>query len=444
MAALTGEQIAQLAYQAGFRGEDLVRVVAIAKRESSYNPRAFNGNTNTGDKSYGLMQINMLGSMGPARMKAFGITSEDQLYDPLTNMKAAYALYKSSGNQLTPWGGYKGVSDTHGADVEAARTVVNSAGAKGVLGKDFTAMSGGGITEGSKALNDMSDDEIKAYIAANYGYAAGYLNIPQVGDILIDAARKGQTAAQVQARIASTDWWKNTTDSVRTFEGIAASDPATAQRMIAQKQAAISDQAAAMGANIDQATLKTIAWEAISFGWSDVQLNDALVSELKKDPSAITAPRGQMAANIASVKQMAAQYGLAVGDPQAQQYSLSMLDGKLTQQALQAMFINQAKGKYPTLAPQIDAGITPQQFFAQYQSEGAKLLDVPDAAIDIFNDPRFSDVLQVPGDKGPRPMTISEFQQKVRGLPEWKTTQNAQATAADVVDFLGKKMGAFK
>jgi len=300
----------------------------------------------------------------------------------------------------------------------------------------------GGITPGSTALNNMTDDEIKDYIAANYGYAAGYLNVPEVGAILVDAARKGQTPAQVQARIANTTWWKTTTDSVRQFQGIASSDPATAQRMIAQKQASISDQAAAMGANIDPATLKTIAWEALSFGWSDAQLNDALLGEMKKDPTATSAPRGQMAANIAAVKQLGAQYGISISDPQAQEYSFAMLDGKLTQQGLQAMMINQAKGKYPSLAGVIDQGITPQQFFAPYQSEAAKLLDVPDASINLFNDPRFSDVLQVPGDKGPRPMTISEFQQKVRTLPEWKQTQNAQQTASDVTEFLSRKFGA--
>jgi lysophospholipase L1-like esterase len=152
MASLSAEQIAQLAYQAGFRGEDLVNVVAIAKRESGYNTQSFNGNTGTGDKSYGLMQINMIGNLGPSRLRAFGITSNEQLFDPLTNMKAAYVLYQQSGNKLTPWGGYKGFSNTYSTNVGAARTAVESAQSKGLLGQDWN----GGASVATPAVNPQA------------------------------------------------------------------------------------------------------------------------------------------------------------------------------------------------------------------------------------------------------------------------------------------------
>jgi hypothetical protein len=125
---LTGEQVAQFAYQAGFRGDDLARVVAIAKRESSWNPGALNPNAKTKDYSLGLMQINMLGNLEAERLKLFGLSSKDQLYDPLTNMKAAYALYQNRGGKLTDWGGYKGKSDTYNTDVSEAMAIVKNAG----------------------------------------------------------------------------------------------------------------------------------------------------------------------------------------------------------------------------------------------------------------------------------------------------------------------------
>jgi len=126
--ALSGEQIAQMAYRAGFRGDDLVNVVAISKRESSWRPSAFNGNGATGDRSYGLMQINMIGDLGPARLRQFGLTDNEQLLDPQTNLNAAFRLYADSGNSLHAWGGYKGMSDTFGTDLTAARQVVAAAG----------------------------------------------------------------------------------------------------------------------------------------------------------------------------------------------------------------------------------------------------------------------------------------------------------------------------
>ena len=91
-----------LAVQGGFDPKDAPLVARIAMGESSGNPTAFNGVGR--DQSYGLMQINMLGEMGPERRSQFGITSNEELNDPLTNMKAAHAIYKQQG--WGAWGAY--------------------------------------------------------------------------------------------------------------------------------------------------------------------------------------------------------------------------------------------------------------------------------------------------------------------------------------------------
>jgi hypothetical protein len=124
---LTAEQVAQMAYAVGFRGQGLINVVAIAGRESHYNPGAHNPNRSTGDDSYGLMQINMLGNLGPARREQFGITSNEQLFDPMINLRAAYMM-SGQGTDFDPWGGYKGMSDTYNTNMTAARQVVQALG----------------------------------------------------------------------------------------------------------------------------------------------------------------------------------------------------------------------------------------------------------------------------------------------------------------------------
>jgi spore coat assembly protein SafA len=145
---LSRVQLAQVFYQAGFRGENLVSMVAIAMRESGGRPDAFNGNAGTGDKSYGLVQINMIGKLGEARREQLGLTSNDQLFDPLTNAKAAYTI-SNNGTDLSPWGGYKGESNTYNTDVGAARAAVQQAEAQGLLGQSFASGSGGGSSGGS-------------------------------------------------------------------------------------------------------------------------------------------------------------------------------------------------------------------------------------------------------------------------------------------------------
>jgi hypothetical protein len=125
---LTGEDVARLAYNAGFRGEDLVKVVAISKRESGWNTGAYNPDRSTGDDSYGLMQINMLGNLGPSRRDWFGISNNEALYDPQTNMNAAFMMYSARGNSLYDWGAYKGEENTYNTNMAEALTAVTNAG----------------------------------------------------------------------------------------------------------------------------------------------------------------------------------------------------------------------------------------------------------------------------------------------------------------------------
>jgi len=101
---LSTAQLVAIAKQAGFSQENAVTAAAVAKAESGGRSGVVNDNPKTGDLSYGLWQINMIGRLGPERLKKFGITSYEQLKDPLTNAKAAFIL--SGGSNFTPWSVY--------------------------------------------------------------------------------------------------------------------------------------------------------------------------------------------------------------------------------------------------------------------------------------------------------------------------------------------------
>lgn len=86
-----------LAKSAGFSDRDARIMAAIGMAESGGRSGAYNGNAATGDKSYGLWQVNMLGAMGPQRRQQFGISNNAQLFDPATNAQAARQVYQSQG-----------------------------------------------------------------------------------------------------------------------------------------------------------------------------------------------------------------------------------------------------------------------------------------------------------------------------------------------------------
>ncbi len=93
-------------YQAGFRVNALEIAYAVAMGESGGKATAHNGDTSTGDDSYGLFQINMLGDMGPERRKLYQLKDDSDLFDPATNARVAFEL-SEGGKNWQPWSVYE-------------------------------------------------------------------------------------------------------------------------------------------------------------------------------------------------------------------------------------------------------------------------------------------------------------------------------------------------
>ena len=118
--------------QAGFSGDSLATAYAIVRAESGGRANAFNPRGK--DLSYGLFQINMLGKMGPDRRKKFGLSSNEDLYDPLTNAQVAYAI-SNQGTNFNPWTTY-----TSGKYQQFLQSGTGG-GAPGIAGSSFQQSS---------------------------------------------------------------------------------------------------------------------------------------------------------------------------------------------------------------------------------------------------------------------------------------------------------------
>ena len=68
---------------------------------------AFNGNEETGDSSYGVFQINMVGELGPDRRDKFDLTSNVELFNPVTNSKITFHMTKG-GKDWSAWSSVNG------------------------------------------------------------------------------------------------------------------------------------------------------------------------------------------------------------------------------------------------------------------------------------------------------------------------------------------------
>ena len=101
---LSDIELKELLLAVGFEGKALKTAWAIAKRESNGRPLAYNGDRNTGDSSYGIFQINMLGQLGIDRKEKFSLKSNESLFDPTKNAEIAYHM-TDGGSDWSAWKG---------------------------------------------------------------------------------------------------------------------------------------------------------------------------------------------------------------------------------------------------------------------------------------------------------------------------------------------------
>ena len=104
--SLSDKDLKNLLKLVGFEGQNLKKAWAVAKKESNGRPFAFNGNASTGDSSYGIFQINMLGMLGPDRRKKFELDHNADLFNPVLN--AQIAFHMSNGGE--DWRAWKGMT----------------------------------------------------------------------------------------------------------------------------------------------------------------------------------------------------------------------------------------------------------------------------------------------------------------------------------------------
>ena len=105
MTSLTDSQLVELLKAVGFEGKALKVAWAIAKAESNGRPFAYNGNTSTGDSSFGIFQINMLGKLGPDRRDKYDLDFNAALFNPVMNAQITYRMTKR-GTDWSSWTSY--------------------------------------------------------------------------------------------------------------------------------------------------------------------------------------------------------------------------------------------------------------------------------------------------------------------------------------------------
>lgn len=294
----------------------------------------------------------------------------------------------------------------------------------------------------------MASDDLLAAIMRDYPSFAFLVNDPTFTDpatgqnLLLEAVDPSAPFDQAtfQAKLLNTDWWKTHGAAARQWQVTLNTDPASAQAQKDQRFSEIGQVAARSGFNLSDAQIGDLTERSLMYGVASSS------SEFSKWLAQMWTAPGIAAPEAGQLKAIAeGQYMIHMGDQDLAWWAAQIGTGFQSQAGFTAMLAQQAKGRFPTLAAQIDAGVTPGTYFAPYRSTIAQQLEVSPDSINLMDDPRWSQVLGVTqGDGSIAPMTLSQSIDLARSQPEWRNTDNANAMASDLATKVLTDFGAIK
>ena len=298
-------------------------------------------------------------------------------------------------------------------------------------------------TGGSVGTPSESPADIKSNLMAGLGTLAGIFNsIPELKQLLVKAIAKGENSQNVLADLYKTNWWKGNSDTARAAIEQQIADPATWANNLRNKQSSVSTLANQMGVQLNAAQLGQLAHDAIVNGWDDTNLQKQIAGHFNRGN--VAGMGGQAAQIFAQLKQAAGEYGQQWSDQTTAFRTQQILGQGATVEDYTSELKKNAKAMYPSLAGQIDNGLTIKDIANPYVSAKANILEMDPATINWATDPDVKKALQgtnTPNGQNTGMSPMSSFEQSLRANPKWQYTANARDAASTALLKLGQDFG---
>ena len=260
--------------------------------------------------------------------------------------------------------------------------------------------------------------------AANAGWEQAFATqYPQYGWMLTDldrtkyadvfnlfqkavAPKTEYTDARFQAEFGGSSWFRELQSSTKAFE----------------------IKTAIGTLDWDGASYGKLLSNAVNYGWKDEQLKQESYKQLfaKKDDGTYFNPNAveqvkTTAPYLSAIKTAKSYFSVASQDRMEK-----VLSGEITNEDFLGGLRATAKLKYAHLAPAIDAGQTLEDLTGDYRTVASKLLERPEADIDMSN-PDYETVLSYQDGSSKRMMTTGEWQRMLKSDKKygWEKTKQA-------------------
>lgn len=381
----------------------------------------------SGDRAYGRYQV-MGANVGNWTAKYYGKRLTPQQY--LANHEAQDAVvngvlggyFKKYGPKGAAAMWYSGQSDpskTYGNPpvYKYVDSVISRAGT-------YSGQSSGGSSASSTGgtVPVLDDDTL----AAEYGLSKALINSSkELKSLFKKAVSGGWSASRFQASLRNSAWWKTQSSTLRKYITQKYEDPATWKQKNTAGYAKYNSLAVQVGLGSQMSKgaasrlLRDVTYKGLALGWSDARVKDYLGSRVGVHDGVMWGEAGEA---FDKLHELAYTNGMSYKG-WYESTAKSIVSGKTTLEAAEAHVRRQAAAKYSAFADQIMAGQNAIDLAAPYISTVSQLLELPETDIDLA-DKYVSDAMT--GAKAGSTYPLWEFENKVRGDPRWKKTNNAR------------------
>jgi len=295
------------------------------------------------------------------------------------------------------------------------------AGVAGYSEGDALASGGLSLTQPDTSQTRLSPEELAGEYGMSYSF---FKSQPELMKLLKQATAETWTADRFTAALKNTKWWKDNSSTARQAQVLAKTDPATYKANLAAAQAAASQAAVKAGAILSAKQLQRLAYNIVTYGWDDTQVNNYLGQYVNftKDHT-LGGQAGQAAQQIRSY---AYDQGIKISDQTVKNNAAYLVRGITSMQDIQNGLLQQAISSYPGFTQQLQAGATMRDIAQPYIQMTAQELELPESDITVWH-PKVQAALNQADAKGqPSPMSLTDFRSVLRSDPSWRKTQNAQ------------------
>lgn len=270
----------------------------------------------------------------------------------------------------------------------------------------------------------------------SYGWA---MAIPELANLIRQADTLGWTPAELASHIQTTSWYTQHSDSARQYDQLWATDPASASANQDKAFNAIVTQASRLGVTLDYGTALSLTQQSLRYGWSAQQVTDGISAHLQYQNNMA----GQAGLTQQTLKQMAQDYLIPVGDATLRQWTLDVLSGKQQIDSFKTFLSQQASTLFPALAPMIAKGSTVKDLVDPYKQLASSTLEMNSATID-WTDPKWRRAIDTIDDKGQHSlMSLADWKSELMRAPEYgyQHTEQARTQAADFNQRIASEFG---